>query len=371
MKIFVVGTRGIPDIPGGVEKHCEQLYPLVVAKGHEVFLCRRAHYIKLKSHEWKGVKLLDCFTFSQSKHFEAIIHTFIGIIKARFHSPDIVHIHAIGPSLLVPFARLLGLRVVMTHHGSDYERKKWGNIAKFILRMGEKFGCQYANEIIAISHKIAYLIHNQYGRKSYVIPNGVRLPPLSTRTDFLDKLEIEPKGYILAVARFVPEKGLHELIEAFSSLDTPYKLVIAGDADHEDEYSKNLKLKAQKNKRIVLTGYITGEGLHQFYTYARLFVLASHHEGLPIVLLEALSYGLPVLVSDIPANKEIGLPTENYFKCGDVAELGRQLKLHLQKEIIEEEKTTIRHQIKNQYNWDLIVEQTIRVYTKAMGSDLI
>ncbi len=364
MKIFVIGTRGIPNIPGGVEKHCEQLYPLIVEKGHDILLCRRTPYVTVKLSKWKGVKLLDCFSFSH-KYFEAILHTLIGVLKARFYSPDIVHIHAIGPSLLVPLTRLLGLKVVITHHGFDYKRQKWGSIAKFILRLGEKWGCQYAHEVISISKEIAQFVHDQYGKKTHVIYNGVLLPILSTQTDFLDKIGIKPKHYLLAVARFVPEKGLHNLIEAFNSLNSPYQLVIAGDVDHEDNYSQQLKAKA--SKQVILTGYVTGEPLSQLYSHARLFVLPSYHEGLPIALLEALSYGIPALVSDIPANKEIGLPQNHYFKCGDVTMLSQQLSLHLEKKITETDKLTVRNQINNQYNWDLIAEQTIDVYQQAIS----
>ncbi|MDP3030027.1 MAG: glycosyltransferase [Deltaproteobacteria bacterium] len=174
------------------------------------------------------------------------------------------------------------------------------------------------------------------------------------------------KEYVLAVARFVPEKGLHDLIEAFSSLNTPYNLVIAGDADHETDYSKNLRRMASEDPRIILTGYITGEPLKQVYSHARLFVLPSYHEGLPIVLLEAMSYGLPVVVSDIPANKEVGLPDDRYFRCGDVMDLKEKLSLLLEKDLSITEQGKIREQIKEKYNWDNIADQTIDVYRKAL-----
>ncbi|MDZ4164516.1 MAG: glycosyltransferase [Smithellaceae bacterium] len=174
------------------------------------------------------------------------------------------------------------------------------------------------------------------------------------------------KEYILAVARFVPEKGLHDLIEAFSSLNTSYKLVIAGDADHETDYSKNLRRMAADDPRIILTGYITGEPLNQLYSHARMFVLPSYHEGLPIVLLEAMSYGLPVMVSDIPANKEVGLPEDRYFRCGDVTDLKKKLSLLLEKDWSLDERNKMRAQIEEKYNWDKITDQTIEVYRKAL-----
>ena len=170
---------------------------------------------------------------------------------------------------------------------------------------------------------------------------------------------------MLAVARFVPEKGLHDLIEAFKAVESDYNLVIAGDADHETDYSKNLRQMASQDKRIVLTGYITGEPLNQVYSHAGLFVLPSYHEGLPISLLEALSYGIPVLVSDIPANKEVDLSSERYFRCGDVDDLKRKMQMLLGKKSSEAEWQEIRKQIEEKYNWDKIAEDTIKIYEKV------
>jgi len=288
-----------------------------------------------------------------------------------------VHINAIGPSLLTPFARLMGLRVVVTNHGPDYDRQKWGGMAKFVLRLGEKMGGLYANEVIVISSVIANIICERCHRESNLIYNGVNLPQKSKESDFITKIGAEPDKYIMAVARFVPEKGLHDLIEAFKALEGDYKLVIAGDADHETEYSRDLKKMASEDKRVVLAGYITGEPLNQVYSHARLFVLPSYHEGLPIALLEAMSYGLPVLVSDIPANKEVDLPAERYFRCGDVDDLKEKMKLLLEKELSKEEREEIRKQIEEKYNpstifrtygasWDRIAEQTIGVYQKVL-----
>jgi len=367
MKIFVTGTRGIPNIPGGVEKHCQELFPRIVAKGHEVFLCTRSPYVTEEIDEWRGVKLINCFA-PRKKSFEAIVHTFIALFKARWYSPDLVHIHAIGPALLTPLARLMGLKVVVTSQGPEYDRQKWGKIAKLVLRLGEKMAALYANELIVVSSIIAEIMREKCQRESNLIYNGVALPERSNQTDFLTKTGTRPGGYILAVARFVPEKGLHDLIAAFKTLAADYNLVIAGDADHETDYSRNLREIAAEDDRIILTEYITGEPLNQVYSYARLFVLPSYHEGLPIALLEALSYGVPVLVSDISANKEIKLHPERYFRCGDVNHLQEKLKALLENELSEKEREEIRNEIEEKYNWDRIAEQTIEVYRKAVSN---
>ncbi len=365
MKIFVTGTRGIPGIPGGIEKHCEELYPRVVARGHEVMLCTRDFYVEQRMEAWRGVKLIQCYA-PHRKSVEAIVHTFLAVLKAYPYRPDIVHIHGIGPSLLTPLARLLGYRVVVTNHGPDYDRQKWSAVARGMLRLGEKLGGMFAHEVIAVSSVVAGIVRERCRREATVIYNGVPLPPMNASHDFLDTIGVVEKEYILAVARFVPEKGLHDLVEAFTASDTSYKLVIAGDADHVTDYSMKLRRMAAENPRIILTGYITGEPLHQAYRHARLFVLPSYHEGLPIALLEAMSYGLPVLVSDIPANIEVGLPSDRYYRCGDVGDLKGKMLSQLQEDLSAPERKQLRAQIGERYNWDDIAELTINVYRRTV-----
>jgi len=366
MKIFVTGTRGIPDIPGGVEKHCQELYPLIAEQGHEVYVATRLPYVNHPQSQWRGVRLVHTYS-PRCKSFEAIVHTFVAILKARWIRPDIVHIHAVGPGLMVPLARLLGLKVVVTNHGPDYDRQKWGVAAKSMLRLGEYLGGRFAHAVIVISTVIADIITKRCGRPSHLIYNGVPLPEPCASSEQQERFGIQRKGgYVLAVARFVPEKGLHDLIEAFSSLDGDKQLVIAGDADHATTYSNTLRELASRDNRIVLTGYITGEALHQIYSHAGLFVLPSYHEGLPIVLLEAMSYGLPVLVSDIPANREVRLDQGRYFRPGDVNGLRNKLLELGQQSLSDMERQLFRERIARDYNWPNIAAQTIAVYEQVL-----
>ena len=152
MKIVVIGTRGIPNILGGVETHCEELFPRIAAKGHDVTVIRRTPYVEENNRiaEFKGVKLVDVYA-PRKKSIEAIIHTFLAVVKARRLNPDVLHVHAIGPAIMVPFARLLGMKVVMTNHGPDYDRQKWGRLAKTVLKAGESFGTRFSNRVIVIS----------------------------------------------------------------------------------------------------------------------------------------------------------------------------------------------------------------------------
>ena len=326
MKIVVTGTRGIPNIMGGVETHCEELFPRIARKGFEVTVIRRKSYVRDTLSSYKGITLSDIET-PRKKSLEAIVHTFRAIVRAKRLKADIVHLHAVGPALLTPLARLLGMKVVFTHHGPDYDRDKWGMAAKTALRLGEAAGTLFANEVIVISHVIDDMLIRKYGRKDcHVIYNGVPSPDITDYPEYFGELGIEQGKYIFAMCRFVPEKNLHHLIEAFSRTEhRECKLVIAGDSDFEDDYSASLK-KYAREQGVVLPGFIKGRKLHALLSHARCFVLPSSHEGLPIALLEAMSYRLPVIVSDIPANLEVGLGQEFYFPLGDRRALARKLQ---------------------------------------------
>lgn len=358
MKIVVTGTRGIPNVMGGVETHCEELFPRIAAMGFDVTVVRRKSYVRDSLAEWKGVKLVDVET-PKKKSFEAIVHTFKAILKAKSLKADIVHIHAVGPALLVPLARMLGMKVVFTHHGPDYDRDKWGRAAKAMLRLGERMGVRYANEVIVISEVINDILVRKYGRKDCrLIYNGVPKPEICEYPEYFAELGIEKGKYILGMCRFVPEKNLHHLVEAFSKIDAKdCRLVLAGDTDFEDDYSRKLKETARKHG-VVLTGFVKGRKLHSLLSGARCFVLPSSHEGLPIALLEAMSYRLPVIVSDIPANLEVGLSYEEYFHVGDVEALARKLQ-----KVADGPFRRVDYDM-TPYDWDVIAGQVADIYRR-------
>ncbi|MBO5204874.1 MAG: glycosyltransferase family 4 protein [Prevotella sp.] len=376
MKIVVTGTRGIPNVMGGVETHCEELFPRIAEKGEDVTVIRRSNYVSDGLTEWRGVKLVT-LPSPKKKSLEAIIHTFRAINEAKKLGADVLHIHAIGPALLVPYAKLLGMKVVFTHHGPDYDRDKWGFAAKTILKLGERMGCRFADEVIVISDVIKSLIARKYGRTEHVhlIYNGVPSPEICDYPEYFGELGIEKGKYILGMCRFVPEKNLHHLVEAMVKVkseelrvknckidevnpNADVKLVLAGDTDFEDEYSRGLKEMARKNG-VVLTGFVKGRKLHSLLSNAKAYCLPSSHEGLPIALLEAMSYHLPVMVSDIPANMEVGLPKENYFPCGDVDALANKLQ-----DIINKPIQRIDYDM-GKYDWDKIAEQVNDIYRQC------
>ncbi len=360
----MLGTRGFPGIQGGIEKHCEELYPRLVRLGCDVTVFTRTPYISRNNRvtEWKGVKFIHLWC-PKNKSLEAITHTFFGVLQSRAISPDILHIHGIGPSLLTFIGKKLGLRVIVTHHGPDYERAKWGKMAKSVLRQGEKIGVNYSDGLIAISRGIKEHIRGKYGKEALFVPNGVSTPSLLPAGEELGRWGVEPKKYIFSACRFVPEKGLHDLIQAYKLIKSPsFKLVIAGDADHETDYSRNLKKQAAETEGVILTGFISGTRLYELFTNAGLFVLPSYFEGLPIVILEALSYGLPVLVSDIPQHKEIPLHEMRYFKVGEVEILSNAIIDLYRQGISASESNEYAFLIKSTYNWDNIAARTFSIY---------
>lgn len=367
MKVAVTGTRGIPSIQGGVETHCEQLYPLLAAMGVDVTLMRRRHYADAVGaaaglSQWRGVGLRDIYA-PRRKSLEAIVHTFLAVIEARRMGADIVHIHAVGPSLMVPFARLLGMKVVMTNHGPDYERAKWGRVAAAVIRLGERLGSRFSNRIIAISPAIARNVKEKYGRECALIPNGVT--PRAVPADSVSAIAsfgLMPRRYIVAVGRFVPEKGFDRLMEAYallrrsSRIPDDFRLVIAGDADHESEYSRRLRDMAAAAEGVVLTGFITGDTLASVVGNAALFVMPSTHEGLPIALLEAMSYRLDVAVSDIEACRLPELDAGDFFDATDTESIAGRIASKLAA------PATPRDYDLTRYSWPDIARATLNLY---------
>ncbi len=361
MKVVVIGTRGFPEVAGGVETHCCELYPRLAALGVEVIVLRRTPYATT-DNEYRGVSFHNVYA-PRGKYFETIVHTFLSVIKARKLNPDLLHVHAIGPALAVPFAKLLGMKVVMTHHGADYNRDKWGRLAKKMLRRGEKAGVRRSDAVIAVSDEIRQQVKkiNPHVRCS-MIPNGVNRVTPATCDQYVRALGLQPGRYALAMGRFVREKGFSHLIDAFQKASPDgIRLVIAGDSDFPDAYSKMLKAKGAAAS-VVMPGYIYGEELRQLMTHAALFVMPSSHEGHPIALLEAMSYGLDIIASDIKANRLDNLRPEDFYPVGDTDSLARKLQEKLR-------NGGHRTYDLSAYDWDSIAHRTLDIYQTVLTTD--
>jgi glycosyltransferase involved in cell wall biosynthesis len=369
MRVMVLGLRGFPGIQGGVETHAEHLYPLLVKLGCEVDVIVRSQYMPGDIGDtWRGVRFRRLWSPCPCmKGIEAFAHSFLGVLYAALKRPDVLHIHAIGPAFMTPLGRLFGLRVVVTHHGQDYDREKWGIFARWLLQTGERLGMRFADRRIVISKTIKEMVRAKYDRDSALIPNGVNIPKLPNTTLALQRFGLEPCRYVLLVSRFVPEKRHIDLIWAFAEADCPeWKLVLAGALDPPDDYIRAVLSLADTTPNIVFTGFQSGSALQELYANAGMFVLPSSHEGLPIVILEALSYGLLVLASDIPANLEVGLRAEHYFPLGDVSALAQMLRKFSAGKSDEQLGAEVRNWVKQRYNWERIAEQTLGVYEKMI-----
>lgn len=362
MKLCAVGLRGMPDVMGGIESHCQQLYPRMVKHGMQVTVICRSPYVPADVNEYRGVQLRRVWTLKH-KFFETILHTFLAILYARFVvKPDVLHLHAIGPALFAPLARLLGMTVVVTHHGADYDRHKWNHFGKKLLKLGEKLAVRYAHQVLIVGKTLTERLQQTFPEQAHkltYIPNGALtdvdadLPASKLPAD----LDITPGQYILTVGRLVPEKGFHDLVKGYQQSASPLKLVVVGSADHEDDYSRELLRQASDN--IVFAGRRSGDALHALYKYARVFCLPSYHEGLPIVALEAIAAGTDVLLSDITPNADIGLPADCYFKVGDTQALADKLS-HLESLQLSIDQARFLET----FNWDSIAADTYQTLTR-------
>ena len=356
MRIYVYGTRGFPLVQGGVEKHCENLYPRI-AKEAEVIVYRRKPYIALsKNANYPGIRFVD-LPSTRIKGFETVFHSFLSMLHILMQPAGIVHIHNIGPALFAPVFRLFGRKVILTYHTANYEHEKWNSAGRALLKISEKIALKYANIIIFVNRYQMLKFPAHIAGKSCFIPNGVEQPELSTSTGYVEKWGLEDAKYLLAVGRITPEKGFDILINAFLSIETKYKLVIAGKTETEKNYFKQLTDLIDK-QRVIFTGYVYGEELSQLYTHAALFVMPSISEGFPLVLLEAMSYRLPLIVSDIPATRLIALPPECYFTVGNVNALKEKLIFFLQG------SKRVTYDL-SPFDWDKIAEQTFSVIARV------
>jgi glycosyltransferase involved in cell wall biosynthesis len=364
VKVLVLGIRGMPNVQGGIETHAENLYPRLAALGCTVEVLVRSPYVARESRQLGPIRLRRIWS-PRRAGLEALVHSVLCVLYAAVARPDILHIHAVGPAIVTPLARLLGLRVVVTNHGPDYERDKWGRFARWVLRSGERVGMRYSQARIAVSRVILDLIKAKYGCTADLIPNGVAVADRQQDDQQVRRFALQPGRYFLQVSRMVPEKRQLDLIRAYA-LARPdgWKLALVGALD-SSTYAREV-VTAADAAGVVLTGYLNGTALQQMYSHAGAFVLPSAHEGLPIVLLEALSYGLPVMASNIPAHLEMGLDRSSYFPVGDVAALAAGLTRLTQTPLDERARALRAQAVAAVYDWDRIAEKTLAIYERVL-----
>lgn len=373
LRIAMIGHKRIPSREGGVEIVVEELSVRMAQKGHRVEAYNRyGHHVSGKKYDdeygwkgrkyYKGVRVRIIPTF-QSSSLNAIVYSFLATLRALFTKYDVLHYHAEGPCSMLWIPKMFGKRVVVTIHGLDWQRAKWGNFASRVIKFGEKMAARHADEVIVLSRNVQQYFKEEYGRKVTYIPNGINRPERRKADLIREKYGLEKDGYFLFLARIVPEKGLHYLIEAYQKLDTDKKLVIAGGNSQAVEYMEQIHEMAAKDDRILMTDFVQGQTLEELYSNAYAFVLPSDVEGMALSLLEAMSYGNCCLVSDIPENTEVVEEHALHFRKGDVADLRRQLAYLLEHpDVAEQYRRQSADYICGKYNWDEVVEETLALY---------
>lgn len=365
-RVAVVGSKGIPATFGGIERHVAELASRLVRRGFAVRVYCRPYYASV-SGSYEGVELVTLPTI-YTKHLDAITHTLLSTLHALFTGVDIVHYHAMGPSVLSFLPRLFGARTVVTVHGLDWKREKWGRFASACLRFGEYGSVAFPSRTIVISRVLERYYASRYGRAVAYIPNGLIVrapqPPRRVATRF----GLARHDYVLFVGRLVPEKGCHHLVEAFRRVATTKRLVIAGGTSHSDAYVDELHGMASADPRVLFTGYVYGDTLSELYSNAYAYVHPSTLEGLSLSLLEALSFGSAVLASDIPENEEVLLdtgaaPRGVTFRAGDVGDLVAKLRALLaDPSAADDLRSRGRAFVIERYDWNRIAAQTADVY---------
>lgn len=369
MRIVVTGLRGMPGIMGGVESHCDELLPRIKAlrPQADIIVLGRTPYVSARAVDFAGITIKAVPTI-RSTSLEAITGTLSAVIQARFLRADLLHIHAIGPAIAAPFARLLGMPVIVTHHGADYNRGKWGRFAKAMLRLGEAAALRFARIVICVSPSLRANLAQAYPHAQAelaYIPNGVPSAGDESDTAAEDQANavLAEHGmvcgkFLLAVGRLVPEKGFDTLIEAVRRLPADTRLLIVGGSEHRSAYAD--RLLALADDRIRFAGALPRAAVHRLYAAASTFVLPSLHEGLPISALEAARFGAPLLLSDIDANLDLGLPQLNYFPVGDVTALTERLSQTQPAPPIDGAALCER------FDWNLIAADTLSAYDRAL-----
>lgn len=372
IKIAMLGHKRIPSREGGIEIVVGELATRMVRDGYQATCYNRAgHHVssaefdtKIKS-EYKGIRLKTVPTI-EKKGYAAVSSSFFAALFCAFGKYDVVHIHAEGPAFFSWLPKLFGKRVIVTVHGIDWQREKWksGFGSKFI-HQGERNAVKYAHEIIVLSKGVQDYFEQTYGRKTKFIPNGVNCPEIKQARQITEKLGLIKDSYILFLGRLVPEKGITYLIEAFKKVRTDKKLVIAGGSSDTDVFMQGLKKQAQVDDRIVFTGFVQGQILEELYSNAYVYCLPSDLEGMPLSLLEAMSYGNCCLVSDIPECAEVVEDKALIFRKSDVADLAERLQSACDSpNKVQMMKDQAADFICAKYNWDDVVMKTERLYVQ-------
>ncbi len=360
----MLGAKGIPATWGGIEHHVQELSTRMAALGHDVTVYCRPYYTTTDDQYYKGVRLKKLPTVP-SKSLDAIVATTIATMDAMLERYDVVHYHAIGPATLAMLSRMAGENTVVTVHGLDWQREKWGKPAKLFLKFGERAAVMFPYSTIAVSKFLKAHLEEKYERPVTYIPSATT-DPIVMPPNKIKELGLQGGDYILFLARLVPEKGAHFLISAYKTLNTDKKLVIAGGSSHSDEYVAELQKSA--SDKIIFTGNVYDDMKHELYSNAYCYVQPSTIEGLPITLIEAVAYGNCIVASDIPACVEVVEDDGVLFESTNILSLASALQKVLDDPALAKELgARAKARGVAEYNYDRVTERTLALYKDVVG----
>lgn len=359
MKIGFIGHKRIPGREGGIEVVVEELSTRMADLGHDIVVYNRKKKNTKAIKSYKNVKIITIPTIEQ-KNLDAFIYSFLASIHAIFCNYDVIHYHALGPSVMLFIPHIFGIKTVVTVHGLNYKTPKWNGFGKKYIKFGEKITAKFADEIIVLSKEQKEYFLEKYNRKTLYIPNGVTIKNTLPAKLIYKKWGLVKNNYILFLSRIVPGKGLEHLIKAYRQIKTDIPLIIAGNSSYVNDFYKYITELVSKDSRIKMIGFVNGQYLDELYSNAKIFVFPSEAEGMPMCLLEALSFNTLCLVSDIPENLEICKEYVHSFHVGDINDLRKKLEnmLNCNGSISKNS----RKYISDTYNWDIVTQDTIKCY---------
>ena len=361
MKIAMLGHKRMPGREGGIEVVVEELTTRMAAEGHQVTVYNRHKKGYFAPKLYKGVKIIDVPTI-EKQSTDAAVYSLLASIRAAFGRYDIVHYHAIGPSAFLFIPHFLRKKIIVTVHGLNYKTPKWKGFAAKFIQFGERMTVKYANQIIVLSNEQKKYFKEKYGRETVYIPNGTIVNEKEPADEIKKFYGLEAGEYLLYLSRVVPGKGLEYLLDAYRSVPGDCPLIIAGGTEYVPDFRQMIEAKAAEDPRVKLIGFVEGKILRELYSNAKLFIFPSEAEGMPMCLLEALSYDCPCLVSDIPENIEVGGAYVISFESKNTEDLKRKLIYCLKHH--DEIRKESRKYIIQKFDWDTVVEETLRCYTK-------
>ena len=379
LNVAMLGHKRIPSREGGVEIVVEELAVRMVKLGHSVTCYnRKGHHVSGAEFDndarfvqkdgqiyYKGVRLKKVFTI-QKKGFAAATSSIVGTFHAAFGKYDVVHFHAEGPAFMCWLPKLFGKRIIVTVHGLDHQRAKWSKFASSYIMAGEQNAVRHADEIIVLSDGVKQYFKDTYGRETVFIPNGVSKPKIVPPDEIIKRFGLQKDEYVLFLGRIVPEKGLRYLANAWQKVKTDKKLVIAGGSSDTERFMEELKEICKDNDSVIFTGFVQGKPLEELYSNAYIYTLPSDLEGMPLSLLEAMSYGNCCLTSDIAECAEVVEDKAVLFHKSDENDLCEKLQMLCDNpDIVKKYKESASDFICKKYNWDYVVEETLRLYKKS------